>query len=295
MEMFKSDLSGNEFEGNQKVSAIEIKPSILKKIKEDHPQFNESCFLSLSELNPYRNQYIESTLRQEVGTLSELEKEVIEALHKNQTISDNVDQSVEENLTYGQRLADKIASFGGSWTFIISFFIVLFSWIGLNIFFFTRPFDPFSFILLNLILSCLAALQAPVIMMSQNRQEEKDRERSKHDYQVNLKAELEIRMLHEKMDHLILNQQQRLFEIQQIQIDMLKEISDKLRSGSVKVKDLKIVFKKGSKKQAFPFWNAINGPISDALWHIGQVVTFRRSSGNPFSSKVDVFMGKFND
>ena len=234
MEMFKSDLSGNEFEGNQKVSALEIKPSILKKIKEDHPQFNESCFLSLSELNQYRNQYIESTLRQEVGTLSQLEKEVIEALHKNQTISDNVDQSVEENLTYGQRLADKIASFGGSWTFIISFFIVLFSWIGLNIFFFTRPFDPFPFILLNLILSCLAALQAPVIMMSQNRQEEKDRERSKHDYQVNLKAELEIRMLHEKMDHLILNQQQRLFEIQQIQIDMLKEISDKLYKYDVK-------------------------------------------------------------
>ena len=234
MKMFKSDLSGNEFEGNQKVSAHEIKPSILKKIKEDHPQFNESCFLSLSELNPYRNQYIESTLRQEVGTLSQLENEVIEALHKNQTISDNVDQSVEENLTYGQRLADKIASFGGSWTFIISFFIVLFSWIGLNIFFFTRPFDPFPFILLNLILSCLAALQAPVIMMSQNRQEEKDRERSMHDYQVNLKAELEIRMLHEKMDHLILNQQQRLFEIQQIQIDMLKEISDKLYKYDVK-------------------------------------------------------------
>lgn len=234
MKMFKSDLSGNEFEGNQKVSAHEIKPSILKKIKEDHPQFNESSFLSLSELNQYRNQYIESTLRQEVGTLSQLENEVINALHKNHTISDNVDQSVEENLTYGQRLADKIASFGGSWTFIISFFIVLFSWIGLNIFFFTRPFDPFPFILLNLILSCLAALQAPVIMMSQNRQEEKDRERSKHDYQVNLKAELEIRMLHEKMDHLILNQQQRLFEIQQIQIDMLKEISDKLYKYDVK-------------------------------------------------------------
>ena len=132
------------------------------------------------------------------------------------------------NLTYGQRLADRIASFGGSWTFIIIFFAILFTWISLNLYFFTQPFDPFPFILLNLILSCLAALQAPVIMMSQNRQEEKDRERSKHDYQVNLKAELEIRMLHEKMDHLILIQQQKLFEMQKIQIEMLQEITNRL-------------------------------------------------------------------
>jgi uncharacterized membrane protein len=182
----------------------------------------------MSELNQFRNKYIESSLRNDVGTLSQLEKEVIEALHKNETIANDVDQAVEEKLTYGQRLADLIAEFGGSWTFIISFFMVLFAWIGINLYLFTKPFDPYPFILLNLILSCLAALQAPVIMMSQNRQEEKDRERSKHDYQVNLKAELEIRMLHEKMDHLILNQQQRLFEIQQIQVEMLKEITDRL-------------------------------------------------------------------
>ncbi len=155
---------------------------------------------------------------------------MLEALHKNKLISDDVDETIDETLTYGQRLADKIASFGGSWTFIIFFFCILFSWIGLNLYFFSKPFDPFPFILLNLILSCLAALQAPVIMMSQNRQEEKDRERSKHDYQVNLKAELEIRMLHEKIDHLILHQQQRLFEIQKIQIEMLSEITKQLDS-----------------------------------------------------------------
>jgi uncharacterized membrane protein len=157
---------------------------------------------------------------------------VLEALHKNKLISDDVNETIDETLTYGQRLADKIASFGGSWTFIIFFFCILFSWISLNLYFFRRPFDPFPFILLNLVLSCLAALQAPVIMMSQNRQEEKDRERSKHDYQVNLKAELEIRMLHEKMDHLILHQQQRLFDIQKIQIEMLSEITKQLDSKS---------------------------------------------------------------
>jgi uncharacterized membrane protein len=230
MGTFKSDLTGKEFAENQKVIGSSIKEGVLQKIKEVNPQFDEKCCLSVSELNEYRNQYIHSSLQKEIGTLTELEREVIEALHKNKTISDDVDQSVEEKLTYGQRLADHIATFGGSWTFIICFFAILFSWIAINLYLFTKPFDPYPFILLNLILSCLAALQAPVIMMSQNRQEEKDRERSKHDYQVNLKAELEIRMLHEKMDHLILNQQQRLFEIQQIQIDMLKEITDRLGS-----------------------------------------------------------------
>jgi uncharacterized membrane protein len=228
MGMFKSDLSGKEFPDNLKVRANEIRSGIFQKIKETNPHFDESSCLSQSELTEYRNRYISSTLEQEVGTLSQLEKEVIEALHKNQLISDDVDESIEETLTYGQRLADRIASFGGSWTFIISFFSILFTWIAINIYLLTKPFDPYPFILLNLILSCLAALQAPVIMMSQNRQEEKDRERSRHDYQVNLKAELEIRMLHEKMDHLILNQQQRLFEIQQIQLDMLKEIKERM-------------------------------------------------------------------
>jgi uncharacterized membrane protein len=227
---FKSDISGKEFPENLKVNAGQIKSEILQKIREANPGFDETCCLSVSELNEYRNRYIQSSLELEVGTLSKLEKEVLEALHKNKLISDDVDETIDETLTYGQRLAYKIASFGGSWTFIIFFFCILFSWIGLNLYFFSKPFDPFPFILLNLILSCLAALQAPVIMMSQNRQEEKDRERSKHDYQVNLKAELEIRMLHEKIDHLILHQQQRLFEIQKIQIEMLSEITKQLDS-----------------------------------------------------------------
>ena len=228
MGMFKSDISGTEFPDSQKVLGNSLKDTLLLKIKESHPSFtNDSC-LSFVELNQFRNLYIQSALEKEVGTLSELEKEVIDSLHKNQTIADDIDQTTEENLSYGQRLADRIASFGGSWTFIIIFFAILFSWISLNLYFFTQPFDPFPFILLNLILSCLAALQAPVIMMSQNRQEEKDRERSKHDYQVNLKAELEIRMLHEKMDHLILIQQQKLFEMQKIQIEMLQEITNRL-------------------------------------------------------------------
>jgi uncharacterized membrane protein len=228
MGVFISDLSGKKFPVGQKVSARDVKSPILQKIKESNPQFSEESCLSLSELNEYRNQYIQSSLQQEMGSLSTLETEVLDALRKNITISENIDETVEDHLSLGQRMADKIASFGGSWKFISFFGVFLFGWIGANLYFLSKPFDAYPFILLNLILSCIAALQAPVIMMSQNRQEEKDRERSKHDYQVNLKAELEIRMLNEKIDRLILHQQQRLFEIQQIQIEMLKEINDRL-------------------------------------------------------------------
>ena len=226
---FISDISGKEFPDNVKANAKVVRPAILKKIREQYPNFSDDGRLSFSELNEFRNRYIEATMREELGSLSHLEKEVLDALHSNQIISDNIDETLDKNLTVGQKLADKIASFGGSWTFIIAFFIFLFFWIVLNaLLLSTNAYDPYPFILLNLILSCLAAMQAPLIMMSQNRLEEKDRLRAKKDYQVNLKAEVEIRMLHEKMDHLILNQQQHLFEIQHIQVEMLKEIIDRI-------------------------------------------------------------------
>lgn len=226
---FISDISGKEFPDNVKANAKVVRPAILKKIREQYPDFSDNGRLSFSELNEFRNRYIEATMREELGSLSHLEKEVLDALHGNQIISDNIDETIDENLTAGQKLADKIASFGGSWTFIIAFFAFLFFWIVLNaLLLATNAYDPYPFILLNLILSCLAAMQAPLIMMSQNRLEEKDRLRAKNDYQVNLKAEVEIRMLHEKMDHLILNQQQHLFEIQHIQVEMLKEITDRI-------------------------------------------------------------------
>lgn len=232
MQKFKSDLSGKEFSADQKIVAKNISPSLFDRIKSEHPSLAETSCLSLSELNDFRLKYISANLQQNIGTLSDLEREVIDALHKNQVISDNIDDLIDEKATLAQRIADRIADFGGSWTFIISFLFMLFLWIGFNLYLLTSPFDPYPFILLNLILSSIAALQAPVIMMSQNRQEQKDRQRSKHDYQVNLKAELEIRMLHEKVDHLILNQQQRLFEIQQIQVEMLKDIAERLPDKS---------------------------------------------------------------
>ncbi|HEU5292162.1 MAG TPA: DUF1003 domain-containing protein [Cyclobacteriaceae bacterium] len=230
MKMFVSDVSKKEFPMNEKISGKSLRPSIIEAIQKEHPDFSRSQCLSLTELNVYREKYIANYLVKEIGELTELENTVLNALKKRDTISDKIRESSEENLTFGQRLADRVATFGGSWRFIIFFGLFLVIWISVNVFWLKEtPFDPYPFILLNLILSCIAALQAPVIMMSQNRQEEKDRERSKKDYMINLKSELEIRMLHEKIDHLIIHQQHELIEIQKVQIDMMNDILNKIK------------------------------------------------------------------
>ena len=162
--------------------------------------------MSMQELAIFREKYMVEFLHKEMGELNSLEKKVLDSLNEKTSLTDIAEESlVPVDLTYGQRLADKVASFGGSWTFIIYFGVFILIWIIINIVFLAnKSFDPYPFILLNLILSCIASLQAPVIMMSQNRQEEKDRERAKKDYMINLKSELEIRILHEKIDHLML-------------------------------------------------------------------------------------------
>jgi uncharacterized membrane protein len=228
MNTFTSDLSKNEFPLDEKIPASAVRKSILELIQKEHPTFSKKKCLSSSELNVYRQRYIANFLANEVGELTNLEETVLSALQNKNTLVDKIADS-ETKLTIGQRLADGVAAFGGSWTFIICFGIFMFTWISLNVYFLNdKGFDPFPFILLNLILSCIAAMQAPVIMMSQNRQEEKDRDRAKKDYMINLKSELEIRMLHEKMDHLIMHQQHELIEIQKLQIDMMDEILRKV-------------------------------------------------------------------
>ena len=224
MSTFRSDLSGKEFPENEKISAKNIRQSLLHFINKTHPNFSKSCFLSIEEMNDYREKYISEFLNKKLGNLTEVEKQVIQSVSKNTMISTEVEED-EQKITFGQKLADKVAEFGGSWGFIIFFMSFLDVWILLNVFWLSNHgFDPYPFILLNLILSCIAAIQAPVIMMSQNRQEEKDRERAKKDYKINLKSELEIRELHEKIDHLIIHYQQDLLEIQKTQIDLLENI-----------------------------------------------------------------------
>jgi len=205
-----------------------IRPSLVEFIKKCVPAFDEKGFICLDDLGQFRKDYVREVLQDEIGELSALDQEVIESLHEHEILSSDIERQFEKKLTFGERLSDRIAEFGGSWKFLISFGAVIFVWIAANVVLLaTRAFDPYPFILLNLILSCLAAVQAPVIMMSQNRAEARDRLRAENDYKINLKAELEIRHLHEKIDHLLRKQYNRLFEIQQIQIELLEEISQK--------------------------------------------------------------------
>jgi uncharacterized membrane protein len=229
MKTFTSDLSNKEFPVSEKIPGNSVRHSILSLIQTDNPEFASDQYLALSELDVYREKYIENYLTKEIGALTELEKTVLTSLSDNSTLTDKVLGEEQQVTTAGQRIADKVASYGGSWNFIISFGVFLLLWISFNVFWLAnKGFDPYPFILLNLILSCLAAMQAPVIMMSQNRQEEKDRDRAKKDYMINLKSEMELRMLHEKIDHLITNQQQELIEIQKVQIEMLSDIIKQL-------------------------------------------------------------------
>jgi uncharacterized membrane protein len=201
-----------------------LRPSISERIRQDYPELPPDALISRRELARYRQIYVEEVLRQEHGELTELEREVAESIAKADTLAENVEEEFVENRTLGELLADYVASFGGSWAFIITFALVMAGWMGINLLIGgERAFDAYPFILLNLVLSTLAAIQAPIIMMSQKRQEAKDRLRSLNDYQVNLKAELEIRHLHEKLDYLITKQWQRLIDIQQLQLDLMQE------------------------------------------------------------------------
>lgn len=202
-----------------------IRPSLLEFIKKKLPDIDGKDFVCFEDLGKSRKDYVKDVLEEEIGELSALDQEVIESLEQHEILSSDIEKQFEKKLTFGERLSDRIAEFGGSWKFLITFGAVIVVWIGANaVLLATRAFDPYPFILLNLILSCLAAVQAPVIMMSQNRAEARDRLRAENDYKINLKAELEIRHLHEKLDHLLRRQYNRLFEIQQIQIELLEEI-----------------------------------------------------------------------
>ena len=205
-----------------------LRPALQQFIRTRAPEATRDGAIDEQDLNRLRMDYVAEVLQDELGELSTLDRQVIESMRERELLSANIDAEFERRLTPGEWCADKIAQFGGSWKFIILFGFILISWISANAFLFAnRGFDPYPFILLNLVLSCIAALQAPVIMMSQNRVEERDRVRAEHDYKINLKAELEIRHLHEKMDHLLKSVIARLFETQQIQLDLLREMAER--------------------------------------------------------------------
>jgi len=211
------------------VTAASVREPVVETIQKTHPDWSPSGFVCLSDLNQFRAKYVQDVLQANKGELSALEDRVMRSLKEEELLSANINIEFAQRLTLGERLADKMASHAGSWRFLIGFAIVLILWIALNsVVLVLKPFDPNPFILLNLVLSCLAAVQAPIIIMSQKRQEARDRLRAEHDYLINLKAELEIRHLHEKMDHLLMNQWQRLLEIQEVQTDLMEELARKI-------------------------------------------------------------------
>lgn len=220
---------------NKAVKGEDMRDTIVSFIRETYPDFSTSDYISRKAFDKVRRDYLMHLMTMEEDDVSKTEKEVIEAITSNKILTENIEPIIDQELTLGQRAADKIAEFGGSWTFIISFGAFLVFWILLNVWFLgVHRFDPYPFILLNLILSCLAAIQAPIIMMSQNRLEQKDRLRGENDFKVNLKAELEIKLLHEKLDHLSLHQNKILFEIQQMQIEYLDDILGEVKKNDCK-------------------------------------------------------------
>ena len=225
-----SAISGKEYSRRDLVSLDEVRPNLAERIRADNPGLPNDALIARAELSGYRTLYVEDLLKAEHGELTELDRQVAESLATHETLAENIDEEFEDRRTIGERLSDRMASFGGSWTFLILFATTLAIWMGLNLLFPPSDrFDAFPFLLLNLALSCLAAVQAPVIMMSQNRQAAKDRLQSQNDYRVNLKAELEIRHVHEKLDHLISRQWQRLAEIQQMQLEIMQEMTQRRR------------------------------------------------------------------
>lgn len=230
IKMKTSYISQQEIPEGEELRGEDLREGIFNLIKKALPQFSRDHYISITELNQYRRLYLTSLIVEERGEIDIIDMDVLDAIKNNSILSENIQDEIEADLTVGEKLADKVASFGGSWTFIVVFFSFILIWICVNMWFLTtKPFDPYPFILLNLLLSCLAAIQAPIIMMSQNRQEQKDRIRAEHDYKINLKAELEIKLLSEKIDHLLVHQNRKLLEIQELQTDYLEDLMKVLK------------------------------------------------------------------
>ena len=221
---FKCAICGKDKPAKDVLRLDVVRPSLYDRIKDKYPDLQPEGFICIDDLDRFRSAYVAELLRSERGELTDLEQEVVRSLAEHEMVAENIQAEFEGHRTFGERLSDRLADFGGSWSFLIFFAGVLCAWIAFNVVVIARDrFDPYPFILLNLLLSCLAAVQAPIIMMSQKRLEAKDRLRSENDYRVNLKAELEIRHLHEKIDHILTRQWERLAEIQEIQLEIMQE------------------------------------------------------------------------
>ncbi len=217
---------GRSFPRKELVHSTIVRPPVADLIRLEHPQWSPEGFICHADLSRYRAEYVRRMVDSEEREMLKLEKDVRTSLRQHEVSARNVEDTFESEWTLGQRLADRTADFVGTWTFLILFMILVVLWMGVNsAVILWHPADPYPFIFLNLVLSCISAIQAPILLMSQNRKEEKDRLRSQHDYRVNVKAELEIRHLNEKIDHMLSRQWERLAEIQEVQVELLADLS----------------------------------------------------------------------
>jgi uncharacterized membrane protein len=227
-ETFPCQICGEHKRKNDLVPAALIRASIVEVIVKEHPVWLPGGYICYADLNRFRMDYVRDVLEKEKDEYSSLEESVRYVGKEEDHLPKNINVELDKELTFGEHLADKIAGFAGSWIFIAVFAGIIFLWVALNTYILlSRPFDPYPYILLNLVLSVLTAVQAPVIIMSQNRQEMRDRLHDERDYQVSIHTELEIHRLHRKIDYLLTSQGQRLLEIQNIQVELLEELARK--------------------------------------------------------------------
>jgi uncharacterized membrane protein len=225
--MVKCEISGKEIPIADAIPVDLVRDSLIPYLHQMCPdqELDPNGYVSRESLALARKQVVNAWAAEEEGEMQRLRMQVADAVESHDTIAKNVDSEYNLKTTFGDKIADKLAAVAGSWTFILSFLAFLGVWMGINTkALLNHPPDPFPYIFLNLILSCIAALQAPVIMMSQNRQDTRDRIRNEVDYMVNLKAELEIKFLNEKVDRLIHDHWKHLLEIQQMQMEMIEEL-----------------------------------------------------------------------
>jgi uncharacterized membrane protein len=227
----RCQLCGRTGRRGELMRAETVRPQVSNHIAATRLQWTGSGFICRSCLAAENGGYVVAELERERGELSAIELELARKSGESMLVAEHLDEEFRRSITFGQRAADATARIGGSWSFVIGFMLVLAAWIAVNTMLLAqRAFDPYPYILLNLVLSCLAALQAPIIMMAQNRQAARDRAQADQDFRVNLKAEIAVMNLHEKLDHLLHTQWERLLELQQLQIDMLTDLQKHRRS-----------------------------------------------------------------
>lgn len=214
---------------------------ISNAVKSDYPGAKVTSFICAHHLLKYRMSRVDSLINADLKQSQKINRKLTKALQNDNYEIRDVNEALQQSLTFGQKISDAVARFGGSWTFIFIFIVILIIWMIINgLALFGVHFDPYPYILLNLFLSCFSAIQAPIIMMSQNRAAERDRLHSENDFHVNLKSEHELRIIHAKLDHLTQNQLPHDLEVEKLQLQILGEVRSelaKLRDENTKLKE----------------------------------------------------------